>query len=194
MKAILNLETKIKALELQRENFKAELSKIAVEKKLLVKDQKEIESSITLLDYISKMKQDKIVGLIQDTITAALQDLFDESYKFKMVLKNRGNSSACDFEISCSAFPGWSEIIMSHGKSIKEVIAIVFRILLVKLDKTSRRIVILDEPSSGIEFERQKILSKFLLNIAERFGIQLIIVTHSEELAYCASKEIRING
>jgi ABC-type lipoprotein export system ATPase subunit len=83
---------------------------------------------------------------------------------------------------------------MTRGKSVKEIISVILRIILIKLDKRSRNIVILDEPMSGVESDRQIEVCKFLTEICNNFGIQIIIVTHIEQLSNCANKEIKING
>ena len=188
------LEENFNKLKFKKEDIQDRMSETDVEIRLLKKELNNTEKCMFLLEYLSKMNQEKIVSLFEGVVSKGLKDLFDDSYEFKILQKSRGSSSAAEFQIECSKFPGFSEIIMCHGKSIQDVIAIILRLILVKLDNRSRKIVILDEPTSGLEIERQKLASKFLKEVSEKFGIQIIIVTHSEELALCADKEVRIGG
>lgn len=186
------LQTALDKLKGKKEQLDAEYCEQNVALRLAMKEKVELDKCMKLLNFVSKMNQDKVIGLFEHTISAGLKDLFDGSYEFRFLQKSRGNSSACDFEIKCSAFPGYSDIVMNHGKSIQDLIATVFRIILVKLDKKSRKIVILDEPLTGIQVARLQSTSKFLHEICTRLGIQLIIVSHSVELQECADKIIKV--
>lgn len=188
-----NLEIKIENLKSKKLDLIDKIKEEKVELRLLEKEKLNIEKCLKILEYLSKCNQDKIVKLFEDTVGVGLKDLFDETYDFRILQKSRGNSSACDFQVSCSVFPGWSDVIMCHGKSLQDIVAVILRIVLIKLDNRSRKIVILDEPLSGLEIERQKIASKFLYEISEKFGIQLLVVTHSAELTEHATKEIRVS-
>jgi wobble nucleotide-excising tRNase len=168
------------------------LSKIVERIKKIEEESVEIDTCIEIFDFLTKSNHDKVIGLLEDVVSSGLKDLFDETYNFRILQKMRGNATACDFELSCSAFPGWSDIILCHGKSIQDLVSAILRLVLIKLDGRSRKVFILDEPTSGVESERQTLVSKFLLDISEKFGIQFIVVTHSKELAEGATKEIRI--
>jgi DNA repair exonuclease SbcCD ATPase subunit len=189
-------EIKIKVAELRgkKNEIKGRIKEDEVEYRLLEKNKEELEKCIQLLTFISNLSQDKVIELFQHTIAAGLKDLFNDGYDFKFDMKTRGNSSSCDFLVKTNECKEWMDIKMCQGRSVQEIIGTIFRIVLVKLDKTSRKIVILDEPTGGIEGERQELMSKFLSEICLKFRIQLIIVTHSVELTEHASKRINLES
>jgi hypothetical protein len=194
MFSIKDLENKISVLEGKKELYESSLEEYKTELRIESSNVENYKKCIDLLKYISTINQDKIITLFQHTVSAGLKDIFDNSYEFKIEMKTRGNSSSCDFKIKCGIFPEWSDIILNHGKSVQDVISVILRIVLVKLLKNERQIVVLDEPGSGIEAERQIVFSKFLSEISHKFGIQLIVVSHSEELTLHADKVINIHG
>lgn len=151
------------------------------------------ERAATLLSYIVEEKHGSIVELFQHTISSALKDIFDDSYDFQFVFKKRGTLSTCEYEITNGDYGGWTNLRMCHGKSVCEIIAIILRIILVKIDKESPDIVICDEPLSGLEPDRQQVAGKFLSDVCKKFGIQLIMVSHSENVAIHADKIIEIS-
>jgi ABC-type dipeptide/oligopeptide/nickel transport system ATPase component len=192
--SLTKIQRKIDVLRGKKETIEANIEEMQGQIYIAKKRKANVAKCMQLLEYLSNMNQNKILGLFEHTVSCGLKDLFDDSYKFQFEMKTRGSSSACDFQIQCSAFPGWSNIVMCHGKSLEEIVGTIFRIILIKLDKGSRNIVILDEPMSGVELERQPLAIKFLDEISSKFNMQIILVSHSEEFIAHADKEIRTHG
>lgn len=188
---IEKIQSVLDKLKGRKEQLDGELREFLVEKRLAEKNRVELDKCMKLLAYISTLNQDRIIGLFEHTVSSGLKDLFDCSYDFRFLRKSRGNSSACDFEVSCSTFPGWSDIKMSHGKSVQDIISAILRIILIKLDSKSRKIIILDEPLTGVEPDRLENASKLLHEVCSRFEIQLIVVSHRKQLQEEADKVIR---
>ncbi len=187
------LQTRIDILKGRKQEISSRIKENEVEVRLLTKEKMKIAKCMKLLSYVSQFNQEKIVKLLKHTVSAGLKDLFDSSYEFDFELKTRGDSSACEFNIKHSTFPGWSNIVMSNGRSIQEIVAMILRLIIVKLTKDNRKIVILDEPSGGVESERQPLASKFFADICQKFDIQLIIVTHNAEFLEHAKNVINLD-
>lgn len=192
--SLQEIREKIDQLKGKRDDIQSRIAENKVEIRLAKDERDNILKCNRLLSYISEHNQDKIIKLFEHTISSGLKDLFDESYGFKFELTTRGNSSACDFSIQCSDYVGWTPIVMCHGRSIQEIVGIIFRLILIKLDKRNRKILILDEPAGGVEKERQPLLSKFLKEICEKFEVQLIVVTQDMELCEWADAKVNLNG
>lgn len=190
---LAEIKSKLDQFKGRKEDLDARIAENNVEVRLLDQRSDLLMKCNKLMSFLSQNNQDKIVKLFEHTISSGLKDLFNYSYGFRFDLKTRGDSSSTDFEIESDAFPGWSNIIMCRGRSIQEIVAMIFRLVLVKLDKRSRKILILDEPTGGVEAERQRLVSKFLLDICERFNIQLIVVTHSDELTEFADFKLDLD-
>ncbi len=190
---ITQVRSKLDKLKGRKEEITSRIKENEVEVRLLIKEKMKLAKCMKLLSYVSQFNQEKIIKLLRHTVSAGLKDLFDSSYEFDFELKTRGDSSACDFNIKHSAFPGWSNIVMSNGRSIQEIVAMILRLIIVKLTKNNRKIVILDEPGGGIESERQPLASKFFADICHKFDIQLIVVTHNTEFLEHAKNVINLD-
>ena len=149
-------------------------------------------NAVCILEYIIELRNRNILKLFEHTISAGLKDIFDDSYEFRFKFGKRGNLLTCDYQLKNSQFCYWHDIRHSHGRSVKEIIAVILRIVLVKLDKNLRDIIILDEPLGGLEESREIPAAKFLAEIAEKFALQLIIVTQSARFAAYAHKKLEI--
>jgi wobble nucleotide-excising tRNase len=191
---IIELEQKYAKLKGRKEDLEASIKENEAELKLLQQEQEQIAKCNKILSFLAENNQEKIVKFFEHTLSSGLKDVFDESYSFRFGLKTRGDSSSAHFEIQNKSCPIWNNILMCNGKSVKEIIAIIFRFILVKLDKKSRKMIILDEPGLGIENERQLVLSKFLVEICSKFDIQLIVITHNENLCEYADKRLDLNA
>lgn len=136
-----------------------------------------------IFEYLLEKNYDKILNLFENTITAALVDLFDEGYSFKFHLDKHGENTTCDFYIKTGEYPVHIDLRMTQGKSLQEIIATVLRIVIVKLNDEMSNIVILDEPLGGLEPNKQELVGRFLYKISEEFDMQIIMVTQSEEFS-----------
>lgn len=158
--------------------------------KLHKKDSKEVEKCMLLLDHLAQNTEGKVVELFQSTISAALKDIFDESYDFRFEFGKRGNSATCEYQVKSTEFTRWNDIVMTRGKSVAQVIALVMRIILVKIDKDSPDVVIFDEPLDGLSSDRKEVAGKFIRELCKEFGIQIIMVSNSIEISDYADKKV----
>ena len=186
------LQSKLDRLKGKRQELRKRLTdsqsklvELEAKKLLLMKCNK-------LFSFLSTSNQDSIIKLFQNGISSGLQDMYDDSYEFQFLLKTRGDSSSCEFEIANGSHPGFSDIKLCNGKSVQEIVSIIFRIILVSLTK-NRKVMVLDEPSGGVECDRQILLAKFLSDICRKFEIQLIVVTHSAEFAGASDHLLDLN-
>lgn len=174
----------------RRKEMKRQLKIKKQRNKDLIKDNLEIEKCIVLLSHIAKNTESKIVELFQSTVSAALKDIFDESYEFRFEFGKRGSITTCEYEVISSEFQRWNDIVMTRGKSVAQVIALVLRIILVKIDKDSPDIVVFDEPLDGLENDRKYVAGKFVSELCKQLSMQMIMVTHSDEIADYSDKKV----
>lgn len=176
----------------RRKEIKRQIKNNSKQRKSLKKDLKIIEKCILLLDKLAQNTEGKIVELFQSTVSAALKDIFDESYDFRFEFGKRGNVSTCEYQIRSAEFERWNDIIMSRGKSVAQIIALVLRIILVKIDKDSPDIVLFDEPLDGLSPDRKEVAGRFIKELCRQLGIQIIMITHSVELADYVDKKVML--
>lgn len=187
------LQSRIDTLRGRKQEVESRIKENEVDIRLLTKDKMKMAKCMKLLSHVSKFNQDKIIKLLTHTVGAGLKDMFDSSYEFEFELKTRGDSSACEFNIKHNGCPRWANIVMCNGRSVQEIVAMILRLIIVKLTKNNRKIVILDEPAGGVETERQPLTSKFFADTCAKFDIQLIVVTHNTEFLESAKNVINLD-
>jgi hypothetical protein len=154
--------------ELRKEN--------SASKKLVV----DLKNSSLLLEYVIEKNYDTVVELFEDTISAGLQELFNEEYAFMLAIDRSGDHMNCEFQVTTDNCNYYQNLRMNYGKSLQEIVACVMRIIICYLDKRMPNVVILDEPLGGSREFRQDIAHEFFNKIAREFGMQIIIVTQNQ--------------
>lgn len=150
------------------------------------------ENSILIFNHVISNDCSEVIENFQNVISGALKDIFDNSYEFKFELSKKSKMVSCNFLLHTSEYPGFIDIAMTHGRSVKEVIGVILRLLVIHIDSNSNKTLILDEPFGGLEPDRQIVAAEFLKKVAEKLNIQLIIVTQDEEYLRIADKGLII--
>ena len=182
---VTGITSKRKLLRKQIENVEEKIQKA-------VSNNERFEKAILLLEFITRQRYESIVAVFENTISAALKDIFDDSYEFRFSFGKRGSLTTCEFEIKNSQYPHWHNIRYAHGRSVQEIVSVILRIILVKLDAELRDVIILDEPLGGLEPDREIQAAKFLAEICEKLKIQILMVTQSPQFAAYAHKQLEI--
>ena len=130
---------------------------------------------------------------MKDTVTAGLQELFNDEYQFKMNIDRSGDNTVCSFQVATDECSYFQDVRMTQGKSLQEIIACLLRIIICKLDKNMPDVVILDEPFSGSRDFRQEVAAEFLKKVCKNFDMQVIMVTQNHNLKEYADNVIDLS-
>jgi len=197
----MNSEKKCKVLQLcnratkyadELKSLKAQID--GFDKKIAECDVKidDYDRCICIFNYIVQSGCEEIISSFEKVISGGLKDVFDDSYEFQFKLSKTAKNTTCEFAIKTDACPEFIELTMTRGRSVKEVIGVILRLLVINIDTQMNRFLVLDEPLGGLEPERQPIAREFLRNVAKRFNIQLLIVTQSNEFNQEADNKVTI--
>ena len=171
-----------------RATRKKQIQKTIKENKKNIKlTEKEItyrKDGVVVIEYLIGKKYDNVLHMFEQTITKALQMLWDDSYEFKLDIGRRGDNASVEFQLLTGEYDVPKLIQMTQGASIKQIVGAIIRIVLVKLDKHLPSFVILDEPCGGLSNSMNSKAGKFFKQLAEDFELQLIFITQSPEFAY----------
>lgn len=154
-----------------------------------VKQRDMVERAIFVLQLLSENRQKSVVELFESTVTAALQEVFTERYKFKLQYGKRNNVATVDFMIHTGEYEGFLPIKMTQGNSVSQVVGTILRLMFVSVLE-GRKFVVLDESLGGVEIDREDKVGTFLRTICERFGIRLLMVTHKTHIYESADNKI----
>jgi DNA repair exonuclease SbcCD ATPase subunit len=80
----------------------------------------------------------------------------------------------------------------SCGYGAADVASFALRIAYWSLGNT-RPVLIWDEPFRQLDKKKQEMAAEMVAKLSKQLGIQIIIITHSDELAECADKVFKVS-
>lgn len=134
-----------------------------------------IDSASTLIQGVAKETQEKIRVHLNSLVTKALQTVYPEDlHYFNLKFVSERNQT--------SVYPvlvkGENELDpLDNSGGMAEVIAFALRIALITIGKKSK-VLILDEPFTGVSIERIPLVQEFLYEIGKDLGIQFLVTSH----------------
>lgn len=134
-----------------------------------------IESASTLIQDTAKETQEKIRVHLNSLVTKALQAVYPEDIHFfdLKFVSERGQTS-----IYPTLIKGENELDpLDNSGGMAEIIAFALRIALMTIGKKAK-ILILDEPFTGVSAVRIPLVQDFLQEISKDLGIQVLITSH----------------
>jgi len=135
----------------------------------------------------AQLTQENLQKHLSEIVTNALEIVFEEEApKFIVKFKPKRNSSECEMYFSDD---GINEMdpLDSCGFGAVDVASFALRISIWALGK-NRPTIIVDEPFRNLDSERMPRASEMVKILSEELGIQMIIVTHEEDLQQCSDK------
>ena len=149
----------------------------------------------TLLSKVSEYARAQLKTRIEETVTAALQAVVDETMQFKIEIGESGGKATAEWRV-VSSFGG-NEVSRSpeagRGGGVSDIVSLALRLALLELSRPKiGGPVILDEPGKHVSREYLPYLAEFLREYAQQTGRQVIMVTHHGVLADVADKGYRV--
>lgn len=139
------------------------------------------ENCRSILQEVAQAVQENVHSRVSEIVTSCLQTVFDSSYSFKICFEQkRGKTEAVlRFEQDGKEF----DPLNSKGGGIADVASFACRVASIILSKPkSRRILFLDEPFKFVSKDHRPAIRNMLERLAEEFQMQIIFVTHIDEL------------
>jgi DNA repair exonuclease SbcCD ATPase subunit len=161
-------------------NKRAEL--LDIELKELDVQEKSIERALWILQEVSKQTQEQLEFRISELINLALFSTFPESYTFKINYEIKRNKTETRFYLVDNKGHRLDPLT-STGGGVVDIISFALRISLWSLSaRKIRPIIILDEPFPFLDNSLQEDSSKLLKELAKKLQLQIIVVTHVQNL------------
>jgi DNA repair exonuclease SbcCD ATPase subunit len=148
----------------------------------------------------SKFTREKTIADVEKTVTAALHAIFnDPTLSFGVNVVERRSALEADFVVRFEVNGEMTEVdpLDAKGGSLVDVITTALRLVFLKSHRPQKRqILVLDEPGKFLDHERRMRFGTWLAKISHDLGVQLIIITHDEELMAVADRtfELRPGG
>lgn len=194
MENLTNIQDKLSKLISKRELLKEQIHNKIKEKETLnlkLIDLKEVQA---IFQKAAQTTQENLSFHIETIVSQALATVFDDPYEFRARFVSRRNVSECDlffFRDGLELDP-----LEGCGYGSADIASLALRIAYWKLS-TSRNSLILDEPLRNLSKDKQSLASFMLKEISKQLDLQILIISHNQELTEYADKifEVtQING
>jgi chromosome segregation ATPase len=147
-----------------------------------------------ILNKIGEEQQASAQEQIETLVTKGLSTIFGEGTSFHLVSTERARRQEVDLVIRSRRGDIDIEtgVLDSDGGGLAAIVGALLRIVILLLSRDRQQpVLILDEPFVHLSENHHAVFARFLREIADKAGVQIIMVTHQEKLAEHADKVYR---
>ena len=187
----MSLIKRFEEAKAQRDLLKKQLAEKTARLESVEKSIEHHEQAKWVLNEVVKQTQLNFKEQVEALVTMAIGSVFDRPFEFKLEF----NEKPSKMEIQPLIVEGENEYIpkLEMGGGIIELVSVAFRIVLWSLsDPQPRNTIILDEPVRMLGSLAER-FAEFLTQISGELGLQVILITHEEELMYIGNKSWNVS-
>lgn len=174
----LDLLEKSKSL---RYYYKEDLAKKESELKKLVIQRLHCEKALTCLQEVSLMVQEALERSISETVTYALNYVFEDSYTFRIVYEIKRNKSEASLYLEKNG--EFYDILDDCAGGVADVVSFALRLALWSINsRKTRNTFVFDEPFKNVSAKYHEKIGEMMRMLCENMNVQIIMVTHIERL------------
>ena len=136
------------------------------------------------LEVLSEQLFQRLLGVIQEKLSIALQEVLEQPIELKSVVDWKRKSIAVDFHIERNGNP--EDILKGQGGSVANILSVGLRIFALTTlnEKEHRRVLILDEQDCWLRPELVTRLVKIIRDAGSELGFQVIMISHHDISAF----------
>jgi chromosome segregation ATPase len=147
-----------------------------------------------LLQEVAQQTQEQLRFHIEEIVSLALDAVFPDPYRLEVSFEQRRGKTECDLWFVGDGGDERIRPIDAAGGGAVDVAAFALRVALFSLQRPkSRAVLALDEPGRFVSRDLQGRFGEMVAEISHRLGIQIIMVTHSEEYVEAADRVFRVS-
>ncbi len=188
MERITRLRSKLERRKGQQTQIESDLK--AHNKKLRYdrRDLTKHEQAREIVKSVGLATQQQLEYHFSDIVTSALEAVFPDPYALSVKFVERRGKTECNLQFEGSDGELYEPMGASGGGPI-DTASFALRIAAWSMrTPRSRPVFVLDEPFKYLSTDLQPQAGQMLREISEKLGVQLIIVTHEQELELCADR------
>jgi predicted ATPase len=147
-----------------------------------------------LLTSLGEQAQKQAQERLEELVTRGLQVIFGTELSFHVIQSVKANQAVTEFVIR-SEYDGMTvdtSVMDARGGGMAAVTGFMIRLVVLLLTPRARRVLFLDETFRFVSREYEGRLAEFLAEVAERAGVQLVLVTHSDAYDDVADVKYRL--
>ena len=162
-----------------------------IEEKTIRRDLTRYEQALEIVKLVGLQTQQQFQYQIADIVSMALDAVLPDPYELKVEFVERRNKTECDIYFSREGKD--IDPLSASGGGAVDIAAFALRIASwIMMSPRPRNTIILDEPLRFLSQDMQEKASKMIQELANKIGIQFIIVTHDDVLASYADKTFSV--
>ncbi|MDI9502029.1 MAG: ATPase [Tissierellia bacterium] len=171
----------------RKETIEAYLKDTKEEIRLLEEENEKLTKVAQLLQLTAAFSREQAKTHMEALVTSCLRIVFSSDISFAIEMTEANRRTHAHFLIRdeiggvATTFPPQE----TRGGGLVDVVSLALRIsLLLRYQPPVRGILLLDEPAKHLSEEYIHNVAELLLQVAEEFSLQIILVTHNRHLAY----------
>lgn len=181
--ALVKATGELESLRVQQQRAQEALEVERTDQELTVKAR-------VLLEQYSEIEQQQLKAKVEALCSRGLQTIFGEGYSFSIEMRMLRKQAGMEFTITRELVE--RDPMDAHGGGLVNVVALVLRLTIVALTPGLSRTVVLDEPFAQLSQGYIEGMGRFIRELVDATGIQLIIVSHETEIADVADQAYRL--
>lgn len=175
-------ESCINELSLRLSHLKKTIEKEEKELKKVDATHTKTQNAQEILQHLAQAVQQQAHQKISEVVSSCLSTVFDDPYQFHIVFeRKRGRTEAHlrfrrgDLDV---------DPLTASGGGMVDVAAFALRVACLVLHRPRlNKLVVLDEPFRFVSSQYQENVRTMLEELADEMGIQMVMVTHNDNLA-----------
>ncbi len=155
-------------------------------------DTARFEKAAAVLASITEQRQADAQARIESLVTLGLHTIFGPDLSFHLVPATRAKTPVVDFVVrsTMDGQPIDTPVMDARGGGLAATVGFLLRLVIILLSKDRHDTVLfLDETFAHLSAEYEPRMAEFLRELADRTGVQIILVTHSD--AYSDAADVR---
>ena len=151
-----------------------------------------LEKAQAFLQKAAQDTQEQLKLHVEDIVQLALDAIFPNVYSFEVQFNISYGKTTAELVFISKASGHVVDPMAATGGGVVDVCAFALRLACWTLSRGVGKVIILDEPMKHLSAGLRDSASTMIKSLAEKLGVQFIIVTHMEELEACADKLIQV--
>jgi DNA repair exonuclease SbcCD ATPase subunit len=171
----------------QKDQIEKSLAAVKKEKVELKKDLRRHEQAQEVIRQVALKTQQQLQYHISDIATMALEAVFDDPYQLLVEFVQRRNRTECDLFFVREGEK--VDPLNAAGGGAVDVASFALRVASWSMQfPKSRNVLVLDEPFRYLSSDLLPKASAMLKEVSDKLNLQIIMVTHANELIETADK------
>lgn len=146
---------------------------------------KAIDIAQALIQQVARDTQEKLRYHIEDIVQLALDSCFPDQYEFRVNFEIKRGRTEAELILLKDGNP--MSPMDASGGGVVDITSFALRLAAWSLSKTDN-VIVMDEPFRFLSRDLHPRAGEILKELSQKLRLQIIMVTHSEELIQCSDK------